>query len=453
MRDAVNRKRALRGASADEGWALIETLIAAVVLVIVVLGVYSALESSTHAAGFDRQRSTAAALAEQDLERLRGISASGFTSDIPDRYEDADGNEVPQTDPKASYKVQSSATWVHDGTGAEETCADADTEQGSYLKITATVTPIEGQAAGVAGSPVTMTSLMAPNAEMTQGRGTLAVRVKSSTGAAAPNVPVTLSSGDVRTTNAAGCAVFGFIPVGSYGVQAPSNLVDKGGVAGGQVTANVTENAVKTVELKVDTAATLSVTVQTKLQDGSIVADKSDGIVAANAEVPTGYRQFPGTQADGTETLTGLFPFAGGYTVYSGTCLSADPAKYVPNYYAANPGVVTLPPDGNGTLTVREPALNIRVTRDGSVYRSAKVVVYAQSGDCADHDYTFNGVTAQGALPSPGLPFGDYRVCVTDGTHFYETPDTALVQNRNPDGNATMLALAIPTSGSWGRCP
>ena len=79
-----------------------------------------------------------------------------------------------------TYQVVSAANWVSDDTGQAPSCSD--TSQSSYLKISSTVTPAAGPAAGVAARPLSMSSLMAPTVQMASDLGTLAVKVQNSAG-------------------------------------------------------------------------------------------------------------------------------------------------------------------------------------------------------------------------------------------------------------------------------
>lgn len=449
-----------RGAASEEGWALIEALMAAVVLVIAVLGVMSALDASSHTAGFNRQRSVASALAEQALEEMRGrdaVSLANFRQTITQNIRTSDGKGLN------TYTVVSGAEWVRDSTGAIESCSD--TTQGSYLKISSTATAARGPAAGIAARPVAMSSLMAPTVDMTTDLGTLAVKVQNAAGNPVVNTPVALSGTGTLTgtTNSLGCVVFGYITPGSYTVQATAaGLVDKGGVDFAGVPASVTGGTVKTVTVQADQAASLTAKVQTKLLDGTIVDDPSEGVVAANTGVPLGSRNFAAAPYSSSIPLTKLYPFTNGYTVFSGSCLSADPSQYVPDYFSNYPGAVTLAPGAvGGSVTLREPALNLKVTKGGSPLSTAKVFVYALSGDCTDNPiYTYagttgtNALTSQGTLAFPGLPFGHYKVCAYDqgssGTRRrFLVPDVA---NVDPNGTA-LQSLPIPTSGTGATCP
>jgi Tfp pilus assembly protein PilV len=452
-----------KAAASEEGWALIEALMAAVVLVIVVLGVYTALDASSHTAGFNRQRTVASALAEQALEEMRGRDAASL----------ADTNtpvtkSITTSDGKGTnvYDVVSSAKWVNDDTGLDPSCSD--TSQNSYLKITAQVTPKKGPAIGVVPRTLTMNSLMAPSTQLAADSGTLAVKVLGPGGTPLAGAPVSITGAavDSGSTNSVGCVVFPYTAAGTYSVQVPTTgYVDKGGVSFGATSATLTAGTTKLVTMNVAQQASLTVNVQTKNTSGTLVSDPSEGVVAANSGIPLGMRTFAPSPSGTLATsfsLTKLYPFSSpdGYAVYSGSCASADPAQYISNYYSANAGFVSLAPGASGgSITVLEPAMNLALKRNGTAQGSGMTVtIKALSGDCTDNPaYVYTGVgsgntqlTSAGALTKPGLPFGHYSVCAYNSTSARHVTLTD-VANTAIAGTAVQ-SLNITSSSPSGAC-
>ena len=62
-------------ASDERGFTMIETLFAAALLVVVLFAVFSSLDAASHSTAVNRSRSVAASLVEQELERMRSLSA------------------------------------------------------------------------------------------------------------------------------------------------------------------------------------------------------------------------------------------------------------------------------------------------------------------------------------------------------------------------------------------
>ena len=134
--------RARHSVASQEGFALMEVIVSAAVLVIVVLGVLAGLDAATSTAGANKARTVAATLAEKDQERLRGM-----------RIPDIDKMNLQPYDVKVgpvTYHVDSKAVWVVDASGQELGCT-LNKAQASYMRITSTVTLADHRQQGQAG--------------------------------------------------------------------------------------------------------------------------------------------------------------------------------------------------------------------------------------------------------------------------------------------------------------
>lgn len=423
-----------------------EVVVSAAVFVIVVLGALAALDAVTSTAGANKARTVAATLAEADQERLRGmrsISLSGFQET---RAVDAAG---------VRYTVESKADWVRDATGETVSCTSSAGEV-SYLRITSTVT---SPMTGAAVKPVVISSLVAPPAGSAGTQGTLAVQVRNAAALPVMNLPVDVSgpAAHREPTNNAGCAVFSLLPAGEYSVSlALGGWVDKAG-QGNPVRegVGVTAGEVSTVNLDYDKAASLNVEVQTELPGATApVSDPATSVLAANTGVPpSGFLAVRGNAS--AYAFPNLFPFTDGYTVFAGSCLGADPSKHVDAYFDAYPGRVAVSPGlPAGTVVVREPAVNLRVTRGGNRGTAppntnpfgSDVRIWSRTEGCTE---VFEGELSGGALVNPGLPFGEYDLCVMDRTRSVWALG---VQNTAP-GGTPQIDLWLDTRTSNGRCP
>lgn len=362
-----------------------------------------------------------------------------------------------------TYTVVSKAEWIRDATGETISCTS---EQGqvNYLRITSTVTsPITGAAV----KPVVLSSLVAPPAGTSGTKGTLAVSVVNAAGLPVMNLPVAVSGASARSgaTNAEGCMVFSLLPAGSYTVT-----LDQGGwvdKAGKQLSAKpgvtVTAGNTSTVAMEYDRAASLTVEVET-LPAGATtpVPDPASALVGANSGIqPSGFTVLRPQAPSSTISVGGLFPFSDPYTFYSGDCQGNDPSLYVPGYFESNAGVVQLSPGlPGGTIKVREPAVNIHVTRGGneanapvwSDQRWSRVKVYPTADGCEDSPPLEFAPLVDGGLAQPGLPFGEYALCVDDKS---QNRRRTLRDVRNDDPAGTPeIDLWIDTSsgGERGSC-
>src|SRR3978361_1098506 len=165
----------------QEGFAMIEAVVAAVVLMIVSIGVLMGLDAAQRSSGREKARSVAAALTEQDQERLRSFRAI-----------DLDNYDVTRTVTvnKVKYTVNSQADWVRDSTGGTQSCNNSLT-QADYMRVTSTTT------SGLINSPIPpikMSSLVAPPVgAFGANQGTLGVQVNNRDGAGLQGKMVTIT--------------------------------------------------------------------------------------------------------------------------------------------------------------------------------------------------------------------------------------------------------------------
>jgi Tfp pilus assembly protein PilV len=446
--------RARRGLASQQGFALMEVMISAAVLVLVVLGVFAALDASTSTAGANKARTVAATLAERDQERMRAMR----TTDI-DAMNTAPYDVIVANVP---YHVESKAEWMYDASGAEVSCGLA-AGQASYMRITTTVTARRG---GTAVKPVVIQSIVAPQVGAAAA-GSLSVSVKGATGQPIPGVTVTAPpASTVETTNALGCAVFGALTAGTYNVTlSKGGHVDKEGAANPSKPITVTAGNMSTAEFAYDLGASLTVIVKT-VPAGPDEPSKS--VVAANSELGAGMRTFgPTTAVTGlTDTVTAgtfpsgtsfqlnnLFPFTSGYALYSGGCVGADPSRIYTavDYFATYGGLKTLAPGQNGgTLTVYEPTTSIKVIRGAALQSAIPVWAYPTKPGCTN-TRIYLGVTKSdgtGMLTYSGLPYGDYDLCAWQSGG---TPQraTGTVRVDNPAG---VTGPTLSLSSSSLRC-
>jgi Tfp pilus assembly protein PilV len=407
----------LRRLASEDGFALIEVLAAAALLVVVSLATLSVLDASAKVSGKAKARTVAADLAQQDQERMRGMAAVDLSN-----YHWSHTVTVPDG---GAYTVDSRADWIRDATGVES-CTVSNT-QANYLRVTSTVSN------AALDKPVTTASLVAPPvAGFDANTGTLTVQVTDRDGDPVSGADVAISGptslGD--TTNSLGCAVFSHIPIGTYSATTHRfGYVDPNGNDPGAVTGTpvVLAGKVAVVPAQLDVAATITATFDTYVNTYAAASNGGvTGWVASKAQTLTAD---PATASDPSQTTSPggwqssirdstLFPFAAGYSAYTGSCANADPSKYIANYYASNPGTVATDPGMSYTVAVHQAPLAVQVkTALGVAQANAHVVATGSSTNgCTGDKLTLttdaNGyVTHPGGGFDPGVPFGTYDVC------------------------------------------
>ena len=165
-----------------------------------------------------------------------------------------------------NYTVMSRADWVRDTTGATQSCTN-DSTQADYLKISSTIT---SNVVGTAIKPVTVSSIVAPPVgAFAANQGTLAVKVLDSRSnpVVGMNVSITGARNLSDLTNTSGCAVFAYVPTGSYHVLLnTAGWVNPSNQTAVDVTQVVSANVVNVATVQYDRAA----------EGGRVVRDRDE---------------------------------------------------------------------------------------------------------------------------------------------------------------------------------
>jgi type II secretory pathway pseudopilin PulG len=463
----MNRPRALAASRSEAGFALMETLVAAVILAMVAMAVLAGINGATGSTGREKARSVAASLAEQDQERMRSMQLESLATLNEDRT-------VPMDN--TSYTVHSQGKWITDATGGTPSC-QSDSKEADYLQITSEVTSAQ---VGKNVKPVVIRSLVAPTVVYSSTRGSLAVQVNNRDHAGVQNIAVTISgpTADSALTNAQGCAIFPYIPVGNYDIRLNrTGWVDHFGNQVAVGNQDVTAGTLNVRTMDYDQAATVVSTIgtykpgSTTPATANLIDSKAFRVSATNGGEPGMQRSFPDTvplAPANKLTLSSLFPFESEYGVFTGVCEESNPVLYDTDYYPTYVGAVITNPGGAHSLTVRQPPLNIQVlNRSNTLANGISVRATQESSECAGADRSYvlttmtnphkatNGWISQptlvvggvtiGAVFDPGLPFGIYDLCFFDSTN-NRKKTLNNYDNTQPLGN---LATTTVSSSSW----
>jgi Tfp pilus assembly protein PilV len=462
----MTRSRERRHLGSQEGFALMEVVVSAAVLVIVVLGVLAGLDSVSRTAASNQGRTVAATLLEKDLERMRSYR----TSDL-DRFETIETETRVVTVGKIKWEITSKAQWVTDSSGEDISCAVSG-DRGSYLRITSSVIQVN---APTDAKPTTMSSIVAPQ----PGKGTLTALVRNGAGQPVVGLPVQADGPTpaTKTTNASGCAVFDESEAGSYKLRLDyAGWVDFDGNRLVEKSGTVSAGNLATVEFVYDRAGGFPVSVVTRRPGAAADdPDRSNGVIAAHTGVSTGYRAMTAGGSGTTSfSFTAMFPFATPYEVYSGTCTGNNPAKPPnANYFSNNPAAVAkVDPGATGAArTVLEPAIDVTATYKSGAStinaNGAKVYAYPKTTGCAATRIDLGTINSTGKIPAnttagPGLPFGSYDICVqySNGTtwrRFWSASTgggrvAGTVSNTDPAGPALTAAFNSGDTSNQASC-
>jgi type II secretory pathway pseudopilin PulG len=473
--------------SNQSGFALIEVIASAAVLGFVTLAVYGGYNATLHSSGRERARAVAASLAEQDQERLRSFRPTDLATyaAAPRIVKVPAGTGVP-------YTVTSTVDWISDSADGTSSCTSTANLE-DYLRITSTVT------SGIVGKQikaVTQRSLVAPPVgTFRQGLGTMVVRVTGKGTLPITNLPVKIQGPTTNTvnTNAFGCSVFRYVPVGNYAISFNrAGYVDTKGINLSTSSGTVSEGTMNVVSLSYDQGASVLATFDTQYRGTTCTppacpVSKGMEIMLESSDLPAPMNLPAGANDQSAQlpsvTTPLLYPFDSAYSIYSGGCTDANPQKLAVPYNPAfaktpgglNPGQLLYP------VTIRQPALNVQVINGSgaaNIVNNQHITATPTHGNCAgelryrlwsymgtnaaDTGNVNRGWASKNASVAtggfdPGLPYGEYDICVDNGSKRSKSTLASLlnVDNYTPGGSAQITVdLSVAANVTTGQtCP
>jgi hypothetical protein len=443
-------RSALRGLrstlSDDRGSLLVEAMVAASLVVLLAVGFLKALDGAATTSTSNRARGAAASLAQEDMDRMRGLRTADLINLNQTRT-------VAQN--SITFTILSKAKWVDDATGYSTGCVGNETPWGTsadYLKITSSVTwPSMGEI-----DPVKSESVVAmPPGGSGNGNGGLAVRFLDRAGNGISNITANLTGpqNDSDPSDTNGCVYWPSITGGTYTVSfSKSGWVDTTGTQAVSDDITVNSGDLNSMAFVYDRAAKLDTTFQTKIGAASATNVASTSFTIANGGMPSpGYKTFTGTSSTTLSSGYAIYPFTDAYAIWGGACAGADP-----RVYSDTTPTVVFAQGGASTATVRLPNLNILVKRGSTsggatLWPTSSSTTYhlritpATAGCGSVFSSTLN-TNSTGTMANPGLPYGDYNVCVDDGTKKVST--STAIQNRAAAGATQTTLILLTGTGS-----
>jgi Tfp pilus assembly protein PilV len=428
--------------TSESGWALIETMFSAALLVVIALAVMSSMDVASRTSAATKGRTVASSLAEQDQERMRAMTINQLS------------NYHATADPTVggvAYHVDSRSEWVQDTSGQVVSCSD--TGQAAYVRISSTVT---SNNVGRDTKPVVMRGIVAPPVgSLGPNQGTLAVKVSDRNGDPVANMPVSLS-GTVAlsdSTNALGCAIFAYIPAGggtSYTVTLNTpDWVDQNDAQLSRKFPNVTPGGVTLQQMTYDQAGSATVDFRDSANQPASPAPSLMTVV--NSSWTT-----PGPRVVTPNVAGSLFPFPSTpYNLYAGSCTSANPSTYSETVASAS----VLPVQDAGPVVVRVPTLTLNIKNGaGTAALAGNITIKAAGAGCPERVARTSTAPAPIGTFSVDLPYGPYTVCSDNGVAGsggrYKI-ETVTNDNHTPTGSVGTTKTVQPTVGgtSGSLCP
>jgi prepilin-type N-terminal cleavage/methylation domain-containing protein len=397
----------MRRRRTHQGFAMIELLIAIVVLAIVMAAVAMTLGSTLRTARVSGNQSIGANLAAAEMDRLRSIDYASLPTNLDVR--------PPKMVDGINYTITDSVQPVVKNSAA----GPCDAPSGSsfaYQRVTVTVTwPDMGGA-----KPITNETLITPPVgSYSTSQGHVGVKVRNRDGLAQSGVTVYLTNSssvvDTEVTNSDGCAFFAYKAVGDYTVHLNTpGFVDLAGqVTTPTINKTITAGQIQSVDLAYDEAGALAITLAPADSSSTIPGGLS--ISLRNDQWNPKNRVFPGSGP--LRPVTGLFPFADGYLFWAGECLDADPEGRSPVGVTYWPGesrglALKTIPGTTATATVAVQSVRIRVRdKDGDPVGSGVSIFAVHAPDTGAEGCTGGSTLSLGTTDSNGevnvaMPFG-----------------------------------------------
>lgn len=465
-------------AGAEAGFTLIEIMASALIIVVIAAGVAQALISGAHLSGYQKNRSQADQVAQQDQERLRGMSAKQLSSL-------ATAQTYAVTQGTTNYTVSSQASLL--SSSGSTSCTSTGASAVAYYR---TVSTASWKDNGGSHS-VTEDSIITPPAG-----GELLAQVDDQTGNPLSGVTITATGqstgGDQESgsSDSNGCVIFTGLASDTYSVSFNSTgYVDKDGNSPLTDTATVSDSGTARPTNNIEymgQAGTISAYFSTQAYTSS--SSTTVGTVSNQVSPNVSYYGAGATQSMSSMptvsnssgatsyTLTNLYPFyfsgssnnyTSNYHVWNGACRQEEPPSA---YDTAN-----VSPGSSQTLIVQEPALNLTFNWSGSRATPAHVSIKFASTSgtsCTDtwHETIASGASTStnGVLAYPGVPYastattgstasasgqtGTLTVCADykSGTTSYYGSITPTVQDYTAP---TAASISLSSSSSKGTCP
>ena len=474
---AVCRELANRGRgrlASERGFTLIEVLVSALVVTLIATAVAGALITNTDIIANQNSRSQAETLAEQDQERLKGLSAEQLDN-LNQTYNVTVGG--------ATYAITSKAWYLSSTNG--QSCTTSGGSSATNFKTISTVTRTNAQ--GKTATLASDESVISPPAG-----GSLLVQFHDQT--ASPLAGVSLSAtgpeSDAGTSDSNGCVIFSGLDSGAYNLTYtdigyvdpngnPSQLTDTATVASTGIASPGKGNPIELGQAG-GLTGNLKMTVGTPY---SAYADGLSWFSSGGAGIPmASYRYNAQSLTSSISTTntaggsnTGLFPFVSSqspvtytnnYQVWAGTCRQEQPP--------AGYDMFTVSPGSTQTQNIQVPTLQLTVNKSNgssTTPTDVKVVFTSSDGSCSDtwamtptngtlitsspvlYDYgvPFAASTSTGSGASASGQTGSLTVCadLKSGSNYFTKTSAAFTPSFSA---ATPVTVTLPSSSGSTKC-
>ncbi|MFZ4585736.1 MAG: type IV pilus modification PilV family protein [Acidimicrobiia bacterium] len=430
--------RGSRDGRDEAGFSLLELIVAMTVFAIFSTGVYGMINSGITLARNDKNRSIAANLASQEMDKVRAADFTTLPVGLVSSTQSVDG---------ALYTVQRESEWVARNTTTSP--CDSAGATPSYLRVSVKVS---WSAMGGVDPVESNTVVRPPVGAYDPNAGHIAVKILDRDAAPSVAQPVRVVGTGVNaviSTTSDGCAFFGYLNPGTYTVSlSTAGYVDRQGASNPSQSVGVFSGQVSSVGFDYDESASLAVSITAP--DGGIIPSSLPVTIANTAFLPSGTRLFSGSGS--TRTISGLFPSAAGYDLWTGDCARSDPegVDSVGNTGAYWSGAqrsfeATTTPGDPSTLAILVPTVRVAVLRAGQPVAGITVrATNPSDSQCVTgNTYSFGPTAADGTV-NVALPFGQWTIAAVSQTASGAWPVVAVdPRNVSPSGPGGPYSAAV----------
>jgi Tfp pilus assembly protein PilV len=391
-----------QSARGEAGFALIEVMVSAVLLIVLALATLSVIDKTQETSSNNRSRDVAAQIAQSEQDAIRQLPISALAGG----YHPGDAIK-----PVAgiSYTVSSSADWVTDSGGAV-TCSTSG--RVAYLKSTTAVTwPGMGSI-----KPVTADAIVDPGvAALGANKGALTVLLSRADGTGTSGIIVT-AGGVSGETDDNGCAVLANLDAGPQTLTYnAAGYVDKDSNQSVSKAVTIGAGTIAQASGLYDVAGKINTTI---VDDSTPTAQPADWPLPNTVAMDHAQRSTPTLftipiDATLSNASVAVFPFSSSYKAYVGSCAGNDPSNTLYTNGGAAPGAQVNPGQTKSvTLTMRRVTLNL-----AAVDVSNAVVIVAPDTTAPSMATGCGGtvkppsLTVSGNSVSFPVPYGVWRVC------------------------------------------
>lgn len=480
---------------------LLEVVISALLVGLIAIGTLSGLDSAGKASGDERAHAQATVLAQQDEERLRGLTVTQLaqmgtttqtvgengmcvtSSSSPLYYSLKELEETPACEKSAFAKAYAGKTYVgaiftitssaQYVTATKETFT-CETEKGTadYIQTTSAVS----WAALGSRPEVKQSSLVNVPAG-----NTLLVKVKNRNNEPVEGATVKVTgtaTNATQTTPSAGCVVFGAITDSKVKVVAENGTwVDHNGKSPPpQLEEKLSTTAVTEANFTIEAPG--SIDAEFESNGASVESLTFDVLHPSEMSFPEFFVGGSASTPSHSAELTGVFPFvtpgtpptSSKYTVFAGDCEANNPASVTASGEKIVDRSAQVEPNLATSVKVEAPAVNVTVDEGENASKpeshllssvSAKVINTECAGKAAQNyatvPYEHPVTITSGALVQKYLPYAKkLELCVVGklGSNYYR--NKATFANTAKAGTAAFFfylkATGFTKSGSAISC-